>query len=113
MPLPDWESIADSNLSPYLLPLGSAVTLTTGTTPSFADVADATITYGSATNITAFTGGFRGQEVVAVFTNGNATLVHHASNLILKGAVNKTYAAGDVSTFRCVASGQWREISRL
>lgn len=41
--------------------------------------------------------------------NGVRQLTHNASSFILRGAANRTTAAGDISMFRSEGSGNWRE----
>lgn len=63
-----------------------------------------------ATSITTFDGLFDGQCIYVVFQDVNTTLVH--GTLLMKGGINKTYAANDVSMF-CRTVGQIREMFRL
>lgn len=43
--------------------------------------------------------------------DGALTLTHHATDLILPGAVNKTTVAGDIGVFYEYATGDWRCVS--
>lgn len=59
------------------------------------------------TSITGWTAGI----VIVRFTQAR-TITHHASNLILAGAINATVAAGDIYVFQVTGSGTCREVCR-
>lgn len=64
---------------------------------------------GTAT-ITSLGTGFNGCRREVRFS-GTPTLTHSA-NLVLAGGANITVSAGEILTFRCVASGQWIMVGR-
>ncbi len=93
------------------IPYALSATITTGATPSLAGLSDTTLNYAAAETITAFADGLPGQMVAVVYGNSNVTLAH-STNLRLRAGLNFTPSASDVSVFRCVSAGIWREVSR-
>lgn len=61
--------------------------------------------------VTSFAGWSAG--VVIVKWVSARVLTHHATNLILRGGVSRTVAAGDISTFEFTGSGTVREIAAI
>ncbi len=84
--------------------LASGTTLTIGTDGNFFDVT-------GTTTMTAFSTLQAGTVIFLQF-DGAVLLVHHATKLILEGAVNRTTEAKDIYQFISLGSGNWQEISR-
>ena len=64
------------------------------------------------TGITRISARPEGDLVILEF-DGILTITHNATNLILKGGLNITTAAGDVVLFISEGDGNWRVIARL
>lgn len=95
-------------------PPGAVKAMTTATAaPSVADSGfkHYTLSQSAAQNVTGFTGGYVGQEIVVATNDGNTTFVHSAS-LIMKSGTSYAAPAGSVLTFR-KENTLWREIARL
>lgn len=69
------------------------------------------ITNSGATNITTFDDGIEGQLISLFFSDGNTTLVHNASYIVLSGAANFTSATGNVMQL-IYKNGVFYEVSR-
>lgn len=64
---------------------------------------------GTATTITAF-GTVSDGIYKLVYFNAAHAVTHHATSMILRGGASRTYAAGDISMFESLGSGNWREV---
>lgn len=82
------------------------------TTPTVLNIGSLLFSNASPTNVTTLDDGVANQQVELVFSNGNTTLVHSAS-FVLVGAVNVTPTTHSVITMRKVSySSAWIEVSR-
>lgn len=87
---------------------GVAELATGSATPSVAGHRVWRVRNASAQTITMLREGDAGQQVLLVFEDGNTTL-QHGPDLVLKGAVNFTGAAGQVLALVTVDGATWRE----
>jgi hypothetical protein len=84
--------------------------LPTGATPSVDQITNAYCQNGGATTITNFLNGVGGQQLT-IYGDGNTTIQHNGSPIVLKGGVNATPAGGQSLTL-LLSNGTWFEIAR-
>lgn len=96
--------------------LGRAVFLLAGrtatdadTTPSVAGINQLVLANTGATSVTQFDDGVENQLLVVRATNGNSTLVHNASAIVLRGGANVVMSTNQARTFLRIAGGIWIE----
>lgn len=85
------------------------ITVASAATTDIGAAQGARVAVSGTTGITSF--GSAVNKLRYVRFTGALTMTHHATSLILQGAVNRTTAAGDVGIYVSDASGNWREIS--
>lgn len=93
-------------------PFGDSLTETADPTPDVNAVKVLNLQYGSATDVTGFTGGMTQQILVVRHLNANATLKHSAT-LRLQGATDYTGVEHAIHMFYHVGNDSWQEISRI
>lgn len=98
-----------------IMDVGRAVNLSgLETTYAVDDVTAIRFNNGSATSVTDFTSGTHMQRLHLMFLNGNTTIVHGASTIILNGSSNFAGTTNATLTLmRDGTSAVWREIGRM
>jgi hypothetical protein len=87
------------------------ITLTVNSaTPSIAGLRYAMTNNTSATSITDFTGGIKGQEFIITSAEYNTTIVHNTAKIILKTGANAALSAGAIKTFKKNIYNVWVEL---
>ena len=81
------------------------------TSPSVYRKSFMVLTNSGAISITEFDNGVEGQIINFWFSDGNTTIVHNASKIVLAGAANFTGASGNVLQL-LYKGGIWYEIAR-
>lgn len=106
--------VADTSISFQIQePLGELTATDLDVTPNVTGVSTLVISNSVATNVTNFDGGSSRHRLTLIFTNGNTTLVHGASTIVLKGAIDVTPTTNQIINL-VKHSGQayWIEESR-
>lgn len=87
----------------------TTVTLPSDSTVNIGAELTTNIAISGTTTITAFDTVAEGVTRTVVYT-GAVPVTHNATSLILLGGASRTHAAGDVSVFKSLGSGNWKEI---